>query len=115
MLKKIPELVAQARQSLQTVSAENSTELCKKENGILIDVREPAEFAQKSVQGAINIPRGILEPTMLEKFPNEELAIFIHCASGARATFAAEQLQRVGYKHVWVITCKVDDVITAYA
>jgi len=47
---------------------------------------------------------------MLQLHPNEDLAIFIHCATGARATFAAEQLHRVGYTNVWVITSMLDDV-----
>ena len=73
-------------------------------------MREPAEFAEKSGSSTINIPRGLLEMKMLQMYPDENLAIFIHCATGARATFAAEQLTRVGYNNVWVITCMIDDV-----
>ena len=113
MLKTIPEVIAQARQSLNTITATDAAVKCTAENGITIDVREPAEFAEKSANGAINIPRGLLEMKMLQLHPNENLAIFIHCATGARATFAAEQLQRVGYKNVWVITCPLDDVCNA--
>ncbi len=47
---------------------------------------------------------------MLQMHPDENLAIFIHCATGARATLSAEQLKRVGYKNVWVITCMLDDI-----
>ncbi|GAA6172350.1 hypothetical protein NBRC116592_20200 [Colwellia sp. KU-HH00111] len=110
MLKTIPEVIAQARQSLNTISAIDAVEKCKHKNGIMIDVREPEEFAQKSGSNTINIPRGLLEMTMLQKYPDENLAIFIHCATGARATFAAEQLKRVGYQNVWVITSMIDDV-----
>lgn len=110
MLKTIPEVIAQARQSLNIITAADAAVKCKAEKGVIIDVREPAEFAEKSGNGTINIPRGVLEMTMLKLHGDEDLAIFIHCATGARATFAAEQLQRVGYKNVWVITCVLDDV-----
>ena len=110
MLKTIPDVIAQARQSLNTITALDAVEKCKNENGIIIDVREPAEFAEKSGDSTINIPRGVLEMKMLQMHPDENLAIFIHCATGARATFAAEQLKRVGYKNVWVVTCMIDDV-----
>lgn len=110
MLKTIPEMIAQARQSLNTITAVDAAEKCKLENGIIIDVREPAEFAEKSGSNTINIPRGVLEMKMLQMHPDENLAIFIHCVSGARATFAAEQLKRVGYNNVWVITCMIDEV-----
>jgi len=114
MLKTIPEIIALARQSLNTITAAEAAEKCRNENGITIDVREPAEFAEKSGSGTINIPRGLLEMKMLQMHPDENLPIFIHCATGARATFAAEQLKRVGYKNVWVITCMLDDVCCVF-
>ncbi len=110
MLKTIPEIVAQVRKSLNTITAVDAAIKCESDNGIIIDVREPAEYAEKSASNTINIPRGLLEMKMLQMHPDENLAIFIHCATGARATFAAEQLNRVGYNNVWVITCKFDDI-----
>jgi len=110
MLKKIPEIIAELKKSLNTLTAKEAAIKCAEINGIMIDVREPAEYQKQSADSAINIPRGILEMKMLELYPNAEQAIFIHCASGVRATFAAEQLLRVGYQNVWVITCKIEDV-----
>ena len=114
MLKTIPEVISHAMQSLNTINAADAAVKCKNENGIIIDVREPAEFAEKSANNAINIPRGLLEMKMLQQYPNEDLAIFIHCATGARAAFSAEQLKRVGYKNVWVITSMLDDICCAF-
>ena len=114
MLKTIPEVIAQARQSLNTITAADAVVKCKAENGLIIDVREPAEFAEKAGKNTINIPRGMLEMKMLQMYPDENLSIFIHCATGARATFAAEQLKRVGYKNVWVVTCMLDDVFCVF-
>jgi len=114
MLKTIPEVIAKAMQSLSTITAADAAIKCKQENGILIDVREPSEFAEQSGENTINIPRGLLEMKMLQLYPDENLAIFIHCATGARATFAAEQLKRVGYKNVWVVTCMLDDICCVF-
>jgi len=110
MLKTIPEVIAHARQSLNTITAAEAAKKCESDKGIIIDVREPAEFAERAASNTINIPRGLLEMKMLQMHPNEDLAIFIHCATGARATFAAEQLNRVGYKNVWVITSMLEDI-----
>ncbi len=115
MLKTIPEVVAEAKKNLITVSAIEAVNKCKELNGLIIDVREPAEFAQKSASGVNNIPRGLLEMKMLQLHPDAELAIFIHCATGARAVFSAEQLKRVGYTNVSVITCQLDDICAACA
>ncbi|MBL4941850.1 MAG: rhodanese-like domain-containing protein [Colwellia sp.] len=114
MLKKIPEVIAQARQSLNIITAVDAAIKCKNEHSIVIDVREPAEFAEKAANSTVNIPRGLLEMKMLQLHPDENLTIFLHCATGARATFAAEQLKRVGYTNVWVITCKLDDICSAF-
>ncbi len=114
MLKSIPEIIKEAGQSLNTITAAEAEKKCKEENGIIIDVREPAEFAEKAGKNTINIPRGLLEMKMLQQYPDQDLAIFIHCATGARATFSAEQLKRVGYKNVWVVTCMHDDVLCAF-
>lgn len=113
MLKTIPEVIAQAKVALTIVSAEEAVQLVEQSKGLIIDVREPSEYAEKSASGVINIPRGLLEMKMLKMHPDEGLAIFIHCATGARAVFSAEQLKRVGYKNVSVITSSLDDICNA--
>jgi rhodanese-related sulfurtransferase len=113
MLKTIPALLPEIRAKLNCVSAAEATRLSQKFNGVIIDVREPGEYAKKSADNTINIPRGVLEMKVLELYPDAEQAIFIHCASGVRASFAGEQLTRIGYQNVWVITCNLADVCLA--
>lgn len=113
MLVTVPELVAKIKVSINTLTAVEAKNLLVKGNAILIDVREPSEFAQQSPSGAINIPRGLIEMKMLQLYPDAEQVIFVHCATGARACFAAEQLQRLGYKNVTAITCALDEVCQA--
>lgn len=114
MLKTIPEIVAQARASLKEVTAEQAIVQCKESNGLILDVREPEEFAKKSAKGSLNIPRGLIEMKMLKMYPDAELAIFIHCATGARAALAGEQLKRVGYQNVSVISGDLDGICNAF-
>lgn len=113
MLKNIPEVIAHARESLTVISAAEAVELSKQNNGVIIDVREPSEYNQQSAEGSINIPRGLLEMKMLQMYPDENKAIFLHCATGARAIFSAEQLKRVGYVNVAVISSSVEDICKA--
>ncbi|WP_339140742.1 rhodanese-like domain-containing protein [Pseudoalteromonas galatheae] len=79
-------------------------------NGLVIDVREPAEHSQKAANGAVNIPRGLLEFKLPELEKDADRPIYLHCAAGSRAIFAAEQLTRIGYTNVSVITCKAEVV-----
>ena len=113
MLKTIPEVIAQARESLTIIAAADAIVLAKQKNGVIIDVREPSEYAEKSAEGTINIPRGLLEMQMLQRYPDEAQTIFLHCATGARAILSAEQLKRVGYLNVSVITSNLDDICNA--
>ena len=113
MLTTIPEVIAQAKKSLIIISAEEAVALAKQEQGVLVDVREPSEYAKKSADGAINIPRGLLEMKMLQLYPNEKQPIYLHCATGARAIFSAEQLKRVGYLNVSVISSSLEDICNA--
>lgn len=82
-------------------------------NGTVIDVREPEEVQAKPASASINIPRGVLEMLVTEKIRDADHPIYIHCASGARALLAAEQLERIGYKSVSVISCPIDSVCEA--
>lgn len=112
-LKTIPELVAEIRSTLRCLSAQEAKEEITKNQGVLIDVREPAEVAEKPVLGSTNIPRGVLEMKMLEQHSEPNMPIYIHCATGARATLAAEQLKRLGYQQVTIITCDLDSICQA--
>ncbi|MGB0937189.1 MAG: rhodanese-like domain-containing protein [Colwellia sp.] len=114
MLKTVPEILSQIKPNIQIISALDAQKKLLNENGILVDVREPGEFNEKSAKNAINIPRGLLEMKMLQMHPNASLPIFIHCATAARACFAAEQLQRVGYEKVYVVSCGLDDICNTF-
>lgn len=72
-------------------------------NGLLIDVREPPELANGVIDGAVPIPRGILEMQIVKLTTDEEIPIFLFCGSGARAVLAARTLQEMGYRDVTAI------------
>lgn len=71
----------------------NKSELSKliKEDAVLVDVRSSEEFAEGSVDGAINIPVDILQDN-IEKFPADK-PIIVFCKSGNRAEKARKILE----------------------
>ncbi|WJG07684.1 rhodanese-like domain-containing protein [Aliiglaciecola sp. LCG003] len=113
MLKPIALLLQEATQNAQLVTARQASVELKSNHGLLIDVREPEEHKADPAAGAINIPRGILEPKILQLETDPERPIYLHCASSLRAALAAEQLTRIGYKNVKVITCKMEEIRSA--
>ncbi|MDQ1438075.1 MAG: sulfur-carrier protein adenylyltransferase/sulfurtransferase [Acidimicrobiaceae bacterium] len=67
---------------------------------LVLDVREPDEYEQGAIPGALHIPRGHLEGQVEGKIPDRATAIIVHCASGFRSSFAAKTLQDLGYTNV---------------
>lgn len=110
MLKPLNLLLQEAQRNVQQVTAKQAVQELKNNNGLLIDVREPQEYQAEPAKSAINIPRGLLEMKMLEQEKDPDRPIYLHCASSLRAALAAEQLERIGYKNVKVITCDMADI-----
>ncbi|WP_158970261.1 rhodanese-like domain-containing protein [Paraglaciecola sp. L3A3] len=110
MLKPVGDLIAQVKQNIRCIDAQTAADERAANKGWLIDVREPSEHLALPAEGAINIPRGLLEMKMMELEKDPQRPIYLHCATSARAALGAEQLQRVGYENVSVITCKMDEI-----
>jgi phage shock protein E len=110
VLKPILELIQEVRIKLRCVTAQQAMTEVHNNNGLLLDVRETTEVSDRQTSSSVNIPRGVLEMNILTSYPNPDIPIYIHCATGAKASLAAEQLQRVGYRKVTVITCDLETV-----
>jgi hydroxyacylglutathione hydrolase len=68
---------------------------------LVIDVRQPSEFADGHVEGAIHLFAGDL-PARLSELPRDR-PLATMCASGYRASVAASLLRRAGFADVsWV-------------
>lgn len=68
---------------------------------IIIDVREPNEYALGHVSGAINLPPASLMTgiTFLQRLPkNTELIVY--CRSGARSATAMYLLHQLGFTNM---------------
>jgi molybdopterin/thiamine biosynthesis adenylyltransferase/rhodanese-related sulfurtransferase len=66
----------------------------------LLDVREPDEYEQGALPGAIHVPRGQLEFSVEGRIVNKEAPVAVYCAGGVRSAFAAKTLQDLGYSDV---------------
>jgi molybdopterin/thiamine biosynthesis adenylyltransferase/rhodanese-related sulfurtransferase len=66
----------------------------------LLDVREPDEYEQGALAGAIHVPRGQLEFSIEGRITDKSTPIAVYCAGGTRSAFAAKTLQELGYSDV---------------
>ena len=65
-----------------------------------LDVREPDEYDQGAVPGAVHVPRGQLEFNVEGRLPDKARPVAVYCAGGVRSAFAAKTLQDLGYRDV---------------
>ncbi|MHB8378785.1 MAG: molybdopterin-synthase adenylyltransferase MoeB [Acidimicrobiales bacterium] len=66
----------------------------------LLDVREPDEFEQGAIPGAVHVPRGQLEFSVEGRLHDKSAPVAVYCAGGTRSAFAAKTLQDLGYSDV---------------
>ncbi|MEH8020238.1 rhodanese-like domain-containing protein [Rheinheimera metallidurans] len=117
-MKTAQQLVAEAKTAIKEVSIQDLANALQKDaEAILIDVREPAEYVQQHIIGAVNYPRGVLEmnihnhPKVAASGCEPQMALtqlasnpmYIICRSGARSTLATESLQRMGFSQVYSV------------
>lgn len=76
---------------------EGLKELMASADPLIVDVREPAEYAEGHIAGAVNIPLRTLAQN-LDKIPADR-PVVLTCASGLRASYATTALQLLGYSN----------------
>ena len=78
--------------------------LMNREKAVVIDVCEPAEFAQGHVVGSKNIPLGQLEAQLPQVVKNKSLPLILVCQVGGRASRAASQAKKLGYERAQALS-----------
>ncbi|WP_367106372.1 rhodanese-like domain-containing protein [uncultured Psychrobacter sp.] len=100
-MKTYHDLVSAAKAQIIEVSQPQAQAACDKAD-LIIDVREPEEYAAGHIEGALLVPRGILEFKINELTANKgaDTDMVIYCQVGGRSALAAQTLQTLGYKNV---------------
>lgn len=106
-MKKLSEYVAEAKQTVDEVSPPGTQKLAESGEWLILDVREPDEFAEGHIPGAINISRGFLEVKADEnhhkrdeRLQDRNQKIICYCAGGIRSLLAAKTLLEMGFDEV---------------
>lgn len=66
------------------------------DDALVIDVREPQEWAAGHAAGAVHIPLGDI-PARLDEIPSTDASLPIVCRSGGRSERAAQWLLQQGF------------------
>ena len=108
-MTRLSELLESCRNEIREIMPWHLADMMLSDPGLLvIDVREPAEFAAMHIAGSINVPRGVLEtacewdyedtvPALVQARDREVVVV---CRSGRRSAFATATMQQLGYRRV---------------
>mgnify|MGYP003412414268 CR=1 FL=1 len=87
--------------SYRQITMDKAVAMMKEEEGyIILDVRTAAEFDEKHIPGAINIPNETIGTNTIPELPDKEQLILVYCRSGNRSKQASEKLVKLGYTNV---------------
>lgn len=64
---------------------------------LLLDCREPGEFATASIPGAVLIPMGQIAARLGELEPHKSGRIVVHCHHGGRSMRVTQYLRQQGF------------------
>ena len=107
-IKSSQELVDKALKQIETLEPFEVNELRKKNNCILIDIRDIRElWKEGTIKNSLHIPRGMIEfwvdpESSYYKEKNIQKAdkVILFCALGMRSALATKSLKDMGYKNV---------------
>jgi rhodanese-related sulfurtransferase len=111
----VSQLVTAAKAQIKTIDMTTFKAAFDKNSvGLLIDVREPEEYANGFIPGAINVPRGVIELRIWAYvgFPDKtdlSKKMTLYCGSGTRCVLAAKSLKDLGFSDVTAVDMRIDD------
>ena len=87
--------------SYRQITMDEAVAVMEEEEGyIILDVRTAAEFDEKHIPGAINIPNEAIGTDAIPELPDKDHLILVYCRSGNRSKQASEKLVKLGYTSV---------------
>jgi molybdopterin/thiamine biosynthesis adenylyltransferase/rhodanese-related sulfurtransferase len=93
-------MLADAKAAVREIDPARAEQEISLEKAVVLDVREPDEYEQGALPGAVHIPRGTLETSVEGRIPDKASHLVVYCAGGTRSAFAAKTLQDLGYTDV---------------
>ena len=106
-MKSSKDYMAEANAVVPRMSAEDAIAKHAEGSGVFVDVRDSSAVAQTGkIQGALHIPRGLLEfvadpeTALYDDALQKDAEIYLICAAGGQAALAGKTLVDMGYENV---------------
>jgi rhodanese-related sulfurtransferase len=86
-----------------SLTAQGAVQLINRERAVVVDVREPEEFAAGHMTGAKNVPLNQLEEKLTAAVKNKAVPLLLVCATGSRAQRAVAVAKKLGYEQAQAV------------
>ncbi|HEY3175519.1 MAG TPA: rhodanese-like domain-containing protein [Candidatus Polarisedimenticolia bacterium] len=97
MPKTFMDLVNETKSRIKEIDVATAASAIEAGGVAIVDVREPDEYRQGHVEGAVNVPRGVAEMGIPQVVPDRTTRIICYCAGGNRSALVADNLKQMGY------------------
>jgi rhodanese-related sulfurtransferase len=100
-MKTLKDLIEEAHSIVPKISCNKFSS--NKDKFFIVDVREASEIQETGmIEGAINIPRGLIEMKLTpgENDLDSNTPIVVYCGGGSRASLAGKTLKEIGFTSV---------------
>ncbi|MGL4544673.1 MAG: rhodanese-like domain-containing protein [Plesiomonas sp.] len=90
---------------IKTVDNARATQLLNRENAVAVDIRSPDDYRKGHIVDSINmLPSAIKDNNLGELEKHKAQPVIVVCATGMTARSAAENLHKLGFTQVSVLS-----------
>jgi rhodanese-related sulfurtransferase len=87
-----------------SVNTLEATQMINRQDALVLDVREQAEFAQSHILNARGLPLSQIEARVgdIEKFKDKP--VIVYCGNGNHSSVAAAALRKLGFSNLFILS-----------
>ena len=97
-------LFHESRRAGPSISPQQAAQLVNREQAVMVDLRDSAEFRKGHVIGAINIPYASFKQRINELDAHRDLPIVLICKMGQHAGSVGKQLAAAGFSKIFRVS-----------
>lgn len=93
-------IITESKRAGKTISSASAVRLMNQHEALVLDLREPKEFMQGHITGAMNIPFAAMKDRLAELEAYKDKPIILVCKIGQHSGTVGKQLHQAGFTQV---------------
>ena len=97
---------------METINNHKAQTDLSKGTSVIIDVREPSEYLERHIPGALNFPSTKYNKAQYSEIDNQDICLV--CESGSRAKSIEKKLRKDGFSNVFILEQQMGSIPRIY-